>query len=157
MIDNWEADLKINVICEENMDFSEEKIEIRDKIRGLEDDIERLLTNSDENNMEGRRSQFHTQDLKVYRMNQEIESLNKEKNEYLARIKKMKESDEMKKSNIVMLMNKLALACDVKSSELPDLKDYNEQVQTIKDLERQVSRIHRKQALEAKVCKCQMF
>ena len=157
VISNWEADRRIKYLSEENEETGYEEDDICRRITILEEEITMLLKGYDGNDAEGRKSQAYVEELKVFRVKQELENLNLEKSENINRIQKLKESEKLKDSNIAMLSGKLTLVRMIKSQNDEDFTLSDLQDSEILRLESQVARIERKVGLENSKCKCEII
>ena len=144
-------------MIEENEELREGDIEIDEKIEMLEEEVDFLLKRLDGNDAEVRRSLLHADDLRLYRIKQEIMNLKKEKNENLCKIQKMRENQEVKNSNVAMLINKLVSVRRIPEENQDDDKVFDSQNEQIFELEKQVEKFQRKYEIQNNKCNCLIY
>ena len=153
----WEAEFRIKFISEENKDLNERKFDLNEKIKELENEINDLLKKLNGNDTELRKSQIHTESLRLFRIKQEINNLLKEKIETITKIQKMKENESIKNRSISMLMNKLASVTKISNENGEKILIDEAQEQKIYHLEHKISTMHRRCELENQRCSCSIY
>lgn len=156
VMQNWDDDWKIQELAEENQEFGGE-IPIRERINLLEEEVKELLKGCDGNDSEAKKEHLHEEEMKLFRLKQDLAASKKEKEENLARIQKMKEILKLKNSNLAMLVGKLALVNEINLENEEEFEVDEMQSTEISKLERRLSKVHRKLDLQATKCHCEIM
>jgi chromosome segregation ATPase len=157
IIHNWESDFKIKALTAENQEFSTFGVDLEERINTAQEDVQELLRKINKTDPVTRKSETHAENIKIYRIKQEIINITKEKTENYTKIEKMKENQRIKNETFLMLFNKLASITKPSEEINEDTEILTTQGNEVTELKRKLTKIQRKYEIEDNKCKCEII
>ena len=162
LIQNSEFDCKIEFLITQNQEFTKDPREVVQKIYDMQAEVESFESKTDEKGFSLRKLDIRINEAKIAKVKAEILALKEQRTKIANSIVELKESENIKESNISLLLTTLSNTStktdwNFKSSSIEDEETVRLQDRKIYKLKKKVSKTIRKNQIVNNKCNCQVF